>query len=83
MRKEGEKMKLYLISQNENDDYDTYDSAVVVAYNVADARRIHPSGEENRTSEDWTSFENVHVEYLGEAVPELERGVVCASFNAG
>lgn len=83
MRKEGEKMKLYLISQNENYDYGTYDSAVVVAYSVADARKIHPSGEENRASLDWTFSKNVHVKYLGEAVPELERGVVCASFNEG
>ena len=36
-------MKLYLISQDINDDWDTYDSAVVVAENEVDARSIHPS----------------------------------------
>lgn len=36
-------MNLYLISQDVNNDYDTYDSAVVAASNEEDARNIHPS----------------------------------------
>ena len=36
-------MKLYLISQDVNTGYDTYDSAVVSAKSEADARTIHPS----------------------------------------
>jgi hypothetical protein len=36
-------MKIYRISQNINDGYDTYDSAVVAADNEEDARNIHPS----------------------------------------
>jgi len=36
-------MKLFKISQELNDDYDTYDSAVVCADNEAEARKIHPS----------------------------------------
>jgi hypothetical protein len=35
-------MKLWLISQHENTDYDTYDSAVVAALTAADAQRIIP-----------------------------------------
>jgi hypothetical protein len=35
-------MNLYLISQDENDDYDTFDSAVVAAKNEEDARTINP-----------------------------------------
>jgi hypothetical protein len=35
-------MNLYLISQNANDDYDTYDSAVVAAKSESDARTINP-----------------------------------------
>jgi hypothetical protein len=35
-------MKLFLISQSENTGYDTYDSVVVVATNIEEARRIHP-----------------------------------------
>ena len=36
-------MKLYKISQTINDDYDTYDSAVVCAKDEDEARHIHPS----------------------------------------
>jgi len=37
-------MKLWLISQELNTGYDTYDSAIVAAYKEADARLIHPRG---------------------------------------
>jgi hypothetical protein len=36
-------MNIYLISQDKNSDYDTYDSAVVAAESEQDAREIHPS----------------------------------------
>jgi len=36
-------MNLYLISQDVNDNYDTYDSAVVAAKSEGDARKISPS----------------------------------------
>lgn len=36
-------MRLYVISQNVNNGYDTYDSAVVAANTEAEARRIYPS----------------------------------------
>lgn len=31
----------------------------------------------------WTVPENVKTEFLGEAAPEVAKGVICASFNAG
>lgn len=37
-------MKIYRISQEENMDYDTYDSAIVVALNAEAAQRMHPDG---------------------------------------
>jgi hypothetical protein len=37
-------MNLYLISQNVNNDYDTYDAAVVAANSEDEARLIHPCG---------------------------------------
>ena len=37
-------MKLWLITQDVNNDYDTYDSAVVVAATEEEARRISPDG---------------------------------------
>ena len=77
-------MNLYLIYQNENIDYDIYDSAVVVAESVTDARTIHPNPRGDYFLEgDWTSPKNVHVKLLGKAAPEICRGAVCGSFNAG
>lgn len=37
-------MNLYLIWQDENNDYDTYDSAIVCAKSGDEAVKIHPSG---------------------------------------
>ncbi len=77
---------LYLISQNENNDYDTYDSAVVVASSEDEARKIHPDGENGRWDKGyWTSSpEKVRVYQIGIANSEQKAGdVVCASFNSG
>lgn len=38
-------IKLYLISQDKNNDYDTYDSAVVAARNEIEAAQIHPNSD--------------------------------------
>ncbi len=80
-------MKLWLISQEECTDYDSYDSAVVCAEDAVEARTIHPDGHGPVADLRWydwaTKHENVKVRYLGEADPSVEPGVVCASFNAG
>jgi len=74
-------MNIYHISQDVNDDYDTYDSAVVYAKSRERARNIPPYG---RANYGWCSPEYVKVEYLGIAKPEVkEEGVICASYNAG
>ena len=81
-------MKLFLISQTQNDGYDTYDSAVVVAENEAAAKLIHPRGDGRSIENDesyptWaTSSDKVNATYIGEAAEGIH-GVVCASFNAG
>ena len=46
-------MNIYLISQSVNNDYDTYDSAVVAAETEADARLIHPSEHYARCEDGW------------------------------
>ena len=100
-------MKLYRIWQTVNNDYDTFDSAVVAAYDEEDARSIHPISswlgmghlptvtptareaeeekEKNGYNEDdtWTTRENVKVRFLGIGSPDVKRGVICASYNAG
>lgn len=81
-------LSLYRISQGYKGGYDKYDSAVVVAKSAEDARTIHPSGFDYTNdswewTRDWTEHEHVSVDYLGVADESLERGVICASFNAG
>lgn len=84
-------MKLYLISQSENNGYDTYDSAVVCAPSEEVARSMYPSNGSDITSPknkwdfcDWIDDPSlVAVEYLGDAEPNAIQRVICASFNAG
>ncbi len=88
-------MNLYLISQNVNGGYDTYDSAVVAAKSVDDARTIHPTEYETHVingkiewkgggGENWVKYSDINlveVELIG--TTNMERGVILASFNAG
>lgn len=89
-------MKLWLIEQDENNNYDTYDCAVVAAATEDDARQQHPNGSvwdatPARDSEAWTypygswcsHPDKVTVRLIGEAAPDMVAGVVVASFNAG
>ena len=83
-------MKLFLISQGENCDYDTYDAAVVAAEDENFARLMIPVyGSEFTTNwsgrnYSWASKpENVLVHYLGETNEFMAPYVVLASYNAG
>lgn len=80
-------MNLYIISQDPNNDYDTYDSAIVCAPDIYIAQGIHPSGDEGYWGskyDTWCTDKSlVKVELIGEAVEGSEQGVVLASFNAG
>lgn len=80
-------MKLFLIWQEENNGYDTYDSAVVCAKDESDAKTMHPASGENIVNDEFGCWvrntELVFVKYIGTAVKGTERGVICASFNAG
>ena len=85
-------MKLFKLSQDINNGYDTYDSAVVAAENEDAARHTHPDKNDNefRTWDEivdggschiWVGAHQVEVQYIGET--DLPAGVICASFNAG
>ena len=84
-------MKFWLLSQNENNGYDTFDSCVVAAPTKKEARMIHPYDTQfpgdnwgNTISQVWASSpDRVTVEFLGYAKSRTKRGVICASFNAG
>lgn len=83
-------MNLYLISQDANTGYDTYDSAVVCAETEEEARLIHPSfygenwnGIEEGSFGTWTNSINVKVALIGKAVEGITKRVILSSFNAG
>ena len=90
-------MKIFKIEQSENNDYDTYSDAVVIAEDEEEAKKIHPNGEfnykEEKTNDEyskadsnygtWVKKEFVDVEYIGEAKEGSERGIICSSFHAG
>jgi|APFre7841882793_1041355.scaffolds.fasta_scaffold00214_1 hypothetical protein len=83
-------MKIYLLSQEQNQRYDSYDSVVVVAKDEESARLIQPTGNDTWDDEDYHSIwwckspEDVKVEFIGtykgkEKLPH----VILASYNAG
>ncbi len=81
-------MKLYLVSQDQNNEYDTYSDFVVCAESEEEARNTHPARWRDNP---WTeradvwcqSPDQAEVKYLGEAADDLEKGIICASFHAG
>lgn len=73
-------MNLYLLSQDENRGYDTFDSCVVAAPDEEAAKRISP----DCYGVAWPKNPAVvRVELLGTAVDGTPTGVILASFNAG
>jgi hypothetical protein len=82
-------MKLFKISQDLNNAYDTFDSVIVAANTAEEARRIHPGmlsweEEASMVHGSWVRLpEQVKVEEIGEAKDGTPIGVVLASFNAG
>lgn len=87
-------MKLWLIEQDVNNGYDTFDSAVVAAVDEEAAKDTHPSEySDGRTTRQvevdgtrysiWAPFEKVTATCIGEAEPGTRPGVICASFSAG
>ena len=91
-------MKLWRISQNANNNYDTYDSAVVAAPDEQSARRISPSAfsvwkdnswhflyEDGHTTPDTSSDWTMPENVKVEYIGEGNHTagtVICASFNA-
>ena len=79
-------MNLYLITQSENNDYDTYDSVIVAASTEDVARNTHPSaGGWEHSAHTWASSpDKVSVELIGTTDKEYGDGeLILASFNAG
>ena len=87
-------MNLYLISQNVNVNYDTYDSAVVCADNEDEARMIHPASGYQFASADcikwdgedvkwstWCAAKDVKVNFIGTADGAMIRWYISLSNN--
>jgi len=89
--------KLYLLTQNENNGYDSYDSCIVCAESEEQAKTISPGciddvladcdekskGCYTNNSSDWaTTTRNVTCELIANNAT-CEIGVVLSSFNAG
>ncbi len=82
-------MNLYLLSQNENCQYNTFDSCVVCAENENEARNIMPDFNSGKPFEPSNSFgtwafniEGVEVKLIGTAADTITKGIVIASYNA-
>lgn len=65
--------------------YDEYDSFVAAADNEEEARNMHPNAEAGETvpNDTWPDKPwKLTVVLLGKASKGVEKGVICASFNA-
>lgn len=81
-------MKLFLISQTENNGYDTFSDAVVAAPDEETARQMNPYNGQpmvwGGNFSPWCSSpEKVLVEHIGESVEGIKQSVICTSFHAG
>lgn len=78
-------MNLYKIWQDVNNNFDTWESAVVAASTEEKARRTHPDIDHVRQNQPygWCMVKDVKVELIGVAVAGIKKGVICASYNAG
>ena len=75
-------MKLYLISQEVNNNYDTFDRFVVCAENEEKAKLVHEL--DNYPFGAWVrNVDDITVEYIGEARDGMGEGEILGSFNAG
>lgn len=77
-------MNLYLLIQDVESGYDTYDSCVVAAETPEDAVTINPSGDWRASYPSWAHRpDQVHCQLIGVAIEGTERGEILSSFNAG
>jgi len=82
-------MNIYLVSQDENTGYDTYDSFICYADTEEEAQNMLPSvyGDWENPFGTWCSSpDKASVTFLGTDLgidPDINAGVILTSFNAG
>lgn len=80
-------LNLYFVGRKDKIGYDQYSSFIVACNNEEEARNTNPNGNDMWGRRfGWISKEEISeldVEYLGEAKPTLEKGIILDSFHAG
>ena len=82
-------MNLYLLEQNINNNWDTYDSMIICAADPDEAVEMSYRGfiaKYKDNHHDWVMYNckhHIEVTLIGKAIPTLGEGLVLASFNAG
>lgn len=87
MLRGNQSMNLYLVSQDVNGGYDTFDSFIVAANSIKEAQSYHPINGLDwdgkiKAHDTWCDKEDVTVQLIGKASKDIE-GIILASFNAG
>lgn len=83
--------KIYLVKQDVNNEYDSYDSFIIACDNADQARNTNPEGlvyDENMEDWEfkracWCMPNDAEVELIGATDLYNENKVILASFNAG
>jgi len=84
-------MKLFLVTQDQNDDYDTYNGFVAAAPDIETARHMNPRTGKPMTQAEWDKIfsywcsgpEYVTVMYIGEDTTDFGQRIILSSFRAG
>jgi hypothetical protein len=83
-------MRIYLLEQNDNNGYDTYDSCIVCAENEEEAKNICPDGKPFKETKNGNYFNtwaktksSITCTEIGKANVKQRYGIILASFNAG
>ena len=81
-------MNIYLITSKQGFSYDTYDSAIVIAKDAQEAKKIHPNGyntipKDSLKDHTWPIYpKDITAKKVGTTTIKTPQ-VLLASFNAG
>lgn len=75
-------MNIYLVTQNFNNTYDTFDSMIIIAKDDEKAKDISILDRKD-DPDTWATRNHLKADLLGKAVKGSEEKIVFQSFNAG
>lgn len=76
-------MNIYLITQDFNNELDTYDAMVVIAKNEEDAKMLTIQDRAEDVEDTWAKIEYLKAHLLGKAVKGSKEKIVFQSYNNG